>query len=321
MEQPRALVIGKNGQVGWELRRILGPIAQVVALDYPEIDFSREEALRQCVREVRPTVILNAAAYTAVDKAETEEPLCRQINATAPRILAEEAKRAKALLVHYSTDYVYDGIKAGAYVETDAANPASVYGRTKWAGDQAVMSAGCDYLIFRLCWVYGARGKNFLLTIQRLAREKETLRVVRDQVGAPTWSRMIAEATAFAVRRVWATQDRSAFNGVYHLSATGQTSWHGFAEAIVKRMPEAERKCRVIEPIGTNDFPTAARRPANSVMDTAKLQKTFGIRLPDWEESLGLVTETEEPGWTLRQIFVAAGQPRLQSRAMEPDKQ
>jgi dTDP-4-dehydrorhamnose reductase len=292
MEQPRALVIGKNGQVGWELRRILGPIAQVVALDYPEIDFGQEDGLRQCVREVRPTVIFNAAAYTAVDKAETDEALCRQVNATAPRILAEEAKRAAALLVHYSTDYVYDGTKAGAYVETDAANPTSAYGRTKLAGDEGVMSAGGDYLVFRLCWVYGARGKNFLLTIQRLAREKETLRVVRDQIGAPTWSRMIAEATVFAVRQVWAAKDRSAYNGAYHLCATGQTSWHGFAEAIVNRMPEAERKCRVIEPIGTNEYPTPARRPANSVMDTARLQKTFGIRLPDWEESLGLVMET-----------------------------
>lgn len=291
METPRALVIGKNGQVGWELRRVLGPVAQVVALDYPEIDFGREEALRTCVREVRPTVIFNAAAYTAVDKAETEEALCRQINATAPRILAEEAKRAGALIVHYSTDYVYDGTKVGAYVETDAANPTSAYGRAKLAGDQGVMSTGGDYLIFRLCWVYGGRGKNFLLTIQRLAHERETLRVVRDQIGAPTWSRMIAEATVFATRRVWEAKERSAFNGIYHLCAAGQTSWHGFAEAIVKRMPAAERKCQVIEPIETRDYPTPARRPSNSVMDTGRLRETFGIRLPDWEDSLGLVMD------------------------------
>ena len=291
METPRALVIGKNGQVGWELRRVLGPVAQVVALDYPEIDFGREEALRTCVREVRPAVIFNAAAYTAVDKAETEEALCRQINAIAPRVLAEEAKRAGALLVHYSTDYVYDGTKAGAYVETDAANPTSAYGRAKLAGDQGVMSAGGDYLIFRLCWVYGGRGKNFLLTIQRLAREKEVLRVVRDQIGAPTWSRMIAEASVFAARRVWEAKERSSFNGIYHLCAAGQTSWHGFAEAIVKRMPEAERKCRLIEPIATHEYPTPARRPANSVMDAGRLQEIFGIRLPDWEESLGLVMD------------------------------
>ena len=291
MEPPRALVIGKNGQVGWELCRVLGPVAQVVALDYPEIDFGREDALRECVREARPAVIFNAAAYTAVDKAETEEGLCRQINTTAPRVLAEEAKRAGALLVHFSTDYVYDGTKVGAYVETDAANPTSAYGRAKLAGDLGVISAGGDYLIFRLCWVYGGRGKNFLLTIQRLARERETLRVVHDQIGAPTWSRMVAEATVFAVRQVWATKERAAFNGIYHLCAAGRTSWHGFAEAIVKRMPEAERKCRTIEPIGTQEYPAPARRPANSLMDTGRLRETFGIRLPDWEESLGLVMD------------------------------
>jgi dTDP-4-dehydrorhamnose reductase len=293
MELPRLLVIGKNGQVGWELRRILSSAGQVLAVDYPEIDFAREDSLRQVARDFKPAAIFNAAAYTAVDQAEAEPAACAQANTRAPQILAEECRRLGALLVHFSTDYVYDGTKPGAYVETDAPHPLSVYGRTKLAGDQAVLAAGCDHLIFRLCWVYGARGKNFLLTIQRLAREKERLRIVSDQFGAPTWSRQIAQATAFAARQALAAPHRSSLNGVYHLCAAGRTNWHGFAEAIVRGLPENDRKCREIAAIPASEYPTPARRPANSSMDTGKLLKTFGLHLPAWDESLRLVLESE----------------------------
>ena len=209
----KILLIGKNGQVGWELRRTLAPLAEVVAVDYPEINLTDTPALRQFVTGTRPSVVVNAAAYTAVDKAETETELCRQINAVAPGVLAEAAKKIGALMVHYSTDYVFDGAKTSPYVETDAPNPLGAYGRSKLEGDQAVKTSGADHLIFRLCWVYGARGQNFMLTMLRLAREREKLRVVADQFGCPTWSRMIAETTALALKQVLAGADRSGFNG------------------------------------------------------------------------------------------------------------
>jgi dTDP-4-dehydrorhamnose reductase len=287
----KILLIGKNGQVGWELRRTLAPLAEVVAVDYPEINFTDAPALRQFVAATRPDVLVNAAAYTAVDKAETETELCRQVNAMAPGVLAEEAKKLGALMVHYSTDYIFDGTKTSPYIETDAPNPLGAYGRTKLEGDRAVKAAGADHLIFRLCWVYGARGQNFMLTMQRLAREREKLRVVGDQFGCPTWSRMVAEATALALKQVLNGEDRAAFNGEYHLAAAGQTSWHGFAARIIELMPEAERKCRVVEKITTAEYPTPAKRPAYSVLDCGKLQKTFGLRLPDWEASLRQVLD------------------------------
>ena len=287
----KILLIGKNGQVGWELRRTLAPLAEVVAVDYPEINLADTRALRQFVAGTRPTVVVNAAAYTAVDKAETETELCRQINAVAPGVLAEEAKKIGALMVHYSTDYVFDGAKTSPYVETDAPNPLGAYGRSKWEGDRAVQASGADHLIFRLCWVYGARGQNFMLTMQRLARERETLRVVGDQFGCPTWSRLIAETTALALKQVLAGANRSAYNSEYHLAASGQTNWHGFASRIIEWMPEAERKCRAMEKIATAEYPTPARRPANSVLDCGKLRKTFGLRLPDWEASLRQVLD------------------------------
>jgi dTDP-4-dehydrorhamnose reductase len=287
----KILLIGKNGQVGWELRRALAPLAEVVAVDYPEINLTDTPALRQFVAGMRPAVVVNAAAYTAVDKAETETELCRQINAVGPGVLAEEAKKLGALMVHYSTDYVFDGTKTSPYVETDAPNPLGAYGRSKLEGDRAVKASGADHLIFRLCWVYGARGQNFMLTMQRLAREREKLRVVADQFGCPTWSRMIAETTALALKQVLAGADRSGFNGEYHLAASGQTSWHGFASRIIELMPEAERKCRAVEKITTAEYPTPARRPAYSVLGCGKLQKTFGLRLPDWEASLRQVLD------------------------------
>ncbi len=287
----KILLIGQNGQVGWELRRTLAPLAEVVAVDYPEINFTDTPALRRFVAATNPSVVVNAAAYTAVDKAETETELCRQVNALAPGVLAEAAKKAGALMVHYSTDYIFDGAKTSPYAETDAPNPLGAYGRSKLEGDRAVKASGADHLIFRLCWVYGARGQNFMLTMQRLARERETLRVVDDQFGCPTWSRMIAEATALVLKQVLAGADRSAYNGEYHLAASGQTNWHEFASRIIEWMPEAERKCRVVEKITTAEYPTPAKRPAFSALDCGKLQKTFGLRLPNWEASLRQVLD------------------------------
>jgi dTDP-4-dehydrorhamnose reductase len=287
----KILLIGKNGQVGWELHRTLALLGSVLAVDYPEIDLVEATALRRLVLESKPQIIVNAAAYTAVDKAESEPETAMLINGSAPGVLAEAAKKIGALLVHYSTDYVYDGAKRGPYVETDPLNPLSAYGRTKLAGDQAVQAAGCNHLIFRLCWVYGARGQNFMLTIMRLARERETLRVVSDQVGSPTWSRMIAEATALALKQLLASPDSSRYSGIYHLTASGQTSWHGFAERIVELMPTTERKCRRVEAIATAEYPLPAKRPANSVLSCEKLWRTFGLCLPPWDESLKLVLD------------------------------
>ncbi len=287
----KILLLGKNGQVGWELRRTLSPLAEVVAVDYPEVDFSDVAALRRLVAEARPEVVVNAAAYTAVDKAETEKALCHQINATGPGVLAEEASKLGALIVHYSTDYIFDGAKPTPYVETDQPNPLGAYGESKLAGDDAVRASGADHLIFRLCWVYGARGQNFMLTMQRLAREREKLRVVRDQWGCPTWSRMIAETTALALKQVAPSKARSNYSGEYHLAASTHTSWHGFASRIIEMMPETERKCREVEGIPTAEYPTPAKRPAYSVLNCDKLQKTFGLRLPDWETSLRQVLD------------------------------
>lgn len=291
MALPKILLFGKVGQVGWELRRTLAPLGRVACVDYPEVDFTAPDSVRRHIAEAAPDIIINAAAYTAVDKAETETTLAMKINGDAPGIMAEEAKQRGALLVHYSTDYIFDGTKTTPYVETDAPNPLGAYGRTKLAGDEAIRRTGCDHLIFRLCWVYGARGGNFMLTMQRLAREREQLRVVGDQIGCPTWSRMIAETTAHALRRVRTPADAHALSGTYHLAASGQTSWHGFASAIIELMPPDSRKCREVQAITSAEYPTPTRRPAYSVLSCAKLENTFGLRLPDWHESLGQVVE------------------------------
>ena len=291
MALPTFLLIGTNGQVGWELRRTLAPLGRVVAVDYPEIDLTEPVALRRLVQEIRPAVVLNAAAYTAVDKAETEPHLALLINGLAPGILAEAAQQVGAPLVHYSSDYVFDGTKTTPYVETDAPNPLGTYGRTKLAGDQAVQQVGGRHLILRLCWVYGARGQNFLLTIQRLAREREQLRVVGDQFGCPTWARLIAEATAQAVQQTLAAPEPAALSGLYHLAAAGVASWHEFASRIVELLPETERKCRFVQAIPSSEYPTPVQRPAYSVLDCDKLQRTFGLGLPPWEESLRLLLD------------------------------
>jgi len=292
MNAPVILLVGRIGQVGWELRRTLAPLARVVSVDFPDIDLTDGASIVKRVRETRPRIIINAAAYTAVDKAETEFEKCNRINGIAPGILAEEARKSSALLVHYSTDYIFDGTKNTPYTEEDPPNPLGAYGCSKLAGDQAVLQTDARHLMFRLCWVYGARGQNFMLTMMRLAREREKLRVVRDQIGCPSWSRMIAETTTLALKQVLAAAEPDALNGVYNLAASGQTSWHGFAEAIVRAMPQEGRKCKEIEPITTPEYPLPAKRPAYSVLSCEKLERTFGLRLPNWDDSLNQVLES-----------------------------
>ena len=291
MSLPKILLFGRVGQVGWELRRTLAPLGELVVVDYPEVDFTRPESVCAQIRDTAPDIIVNAAAYTAVDKAETDTTLAMQINAEAPGVMAAEAKRLGALLVHYSTDYVFDGAKTTPYVETDPTGPLGAYGRTKLAGDQAIQQSGCSHFIFRLCWVYGSRGHNFMLTMQRLAREREKLRVVRDQIGCPTTARIIAETTALALARGADRATAEKLTGVYHLCSSGQTSWHGFASAIIDLMPAEEKKCREVEAIASSEYPTPTKRPAYSVMSCAKLEHTFGLRLPDWHDCLRLVVE------------------------------
>ncbi len=284
----KILITGANGQVGWELQRTLAPMGEVVALGHAGLDLANPDAIRQAIRQLAPDLIVNAAAYTAVDRAEQEPDLAHAVNALAPGVLAEEAKHLNAALVHYSTDYIFDGMKGSPYAEIDAPNPMSVYGVTKLAGERAVTAVACPHLILRTSWVYGARGKNFLLTIQRLAQERDELRVVDDQLGAPTWSRMIAESTAAILNQclhqgsvVDVMRDKG---GLYHLTAAGQTSWFGFASEIVKHAHKAPR----MTPITTAEYPLPAPRPAYSVMSNSKLTRVFGVALPEWKASLAL---------------------------------
>jgi dTDP-4-dehydrorhamnose reductase len=273
----RILLTGRNGQVGWEVQKALAPLGELTALGRAELDLSDAGRLREAVREANPDVIVNAAAYTAVDKAESEREAAFAVNATAPGILAEEAKRNGALLVHYSTDYVFDGAKPVPYVEEDEPNPINVYGASKLAGERAIAGSGCRYLILRTSWVYGPRGSNFLLTILRVARERPELPVVDDQIGAPTSSRAIARATAQVLR--------PGAHGTYHLSAAGQVSWCGFARAILARAGVAT----AVVPIRSADYPAAARRPRNSRLDCSRLRETFGVALAPWEAGLAEV--------------------------------
>ena len=271
----RILLTGRNGQVGWELERALAPLGEVIAADRAMLDLADAEAIRRTVRETEPDVVVNAAAYTAVDRAESEPETALRINGAAPGVLAEEARRHGALLVHYSTDYVFDGTKATPYVEEDSTHPLNVYGRSKLEGERAIQSSGCRHLVLRTSWVYSARGSNFLRAIIRRARSQPELRVVNDQIGAPTSAAAIARATARIL-------GRTGPEGVFHASASGRTSWHGFAEAIVKR---AGLPTRVVG-IRSQDYPSAARRPSNSLLDNAKLRSVFGILLEDWQEQL-----------------------------------
>ena len=254
---PRILVLGHDGQIGWELQRRLQDSATVQGLSYPEIDFARGAELREHIRLIKPDIIINAAGYTAVDLAESEPDLARTVNAEGPQILAEEAARLDALLIHYSTDFVFDGSREAAYTEEDEPHPLSVYGITKRDGDLAILSSDCRHLIFRVTWIYGLRGKNFLLTMQRLAETHDELRVVNDQIGSPTWCAAVAAATVKALDTVTGPQprlDAAQVSGLYNMVCSGRTSWHGFARAILP--PEIK-----VTPIPTADYPTPAQRP------------------------------------------------------------
>lgn len=288
---PRLLVTGSNGQVGFELRRSLAPLGEVIALDRGACDLTQPDTLRRLIREYRPDVIVNSAAYTAVDKAETDVESAFAVNGIAPGVLAEEVKALGSLLVHYSTDYVFDGTKDGAYVETDAVNPQSVYGKSKLAGEQAIAASGATALVMRTCWVAGAHGGNFAKTMLKLGRERDSLRVIADQFGAPTTAALIADVTAQIIARFWLSGDRVAFpGGLYHLAAAGETTWHRYATAVLRyakaRGVELKADPESIEAIPATAYPLPAPRPANSRMNTAKLTETFGVHLPDWQQGV-----------------------------------
>lgn len=288
---PTLLVTGCNGQVGFELRRSLAPLGHVVALDRHGCDLSQPDQIRRVLDEIRPDVVVNPAAYTAVDKAESESDAAYAINGVAPGVLAEQVQAMGGLLVHFSTDYVFDGNKDGRYAETDAVNPQSVYGKSKLAGEQAIAASGATALVLRTCWVAGAHGGNFAKTMLRLASERDSLRVIADQYGAPTTASLIADVTAQIVARHWLHGDRSAFPaGVYHLAAAGETSWHGYATTVLRY---AERKGIALKvrpddvaAIAAGEYPLPAPRPANSRLDTSKLRSTFDIHLPDWQQGV-----------------------------------
>ncbi len=286
----RILVTGCTGQVGWELVRSLIPLGEVIAADRSKADLARLDDLRKFVRRVAADVIVNAAAYTAVDRAEDEEELATRINGQAPGVIAEEAMRRKALFIHYSTDYVFDGTKGEPYTEKDVPNPVNAYGRSKLAGEKAIRAVGVDHLILRTSWVYAARGQNFLRTVLRLAAERKVLNIVADQVGAPTWARLIAETTAHMLRQSQSERSMGRFaSDTLHLTAGGETTWHGFAQAIVdavRRRDDSALKVRRIEPMNTDDYPTPARRPLNSRLATARLTQNFRLEMPSWSRAL-----------------------------------
>ena len=284
----RILLLGRSGQVGWELQRALAPLGELIALDFDSpaphrADFTQPDALARTLRTLAPQLIVNAAAHTAVDKAEAEPDLAHVINAEAPAVLAREAEALGAWLVHYSTDYVFDGSGSAPWVEGAPTGPLSVYGRTKLAGEEAIRASGCAHLILRTSWVYAARGGNFARTMLRLAAERDSLTVIADQVGAPTGAELLADVTAHAVR---AAQDSPALGGTYHVAAAGETSWHGYACHVIEFARAAGRPIRVapesIEAIPTSAYPTPARRPLNSRLDTRKFSRSFGLTLPDW---------------------------------------
>jgi dTDP-4-dehydrorhamnose reductase len=302
--KPTILLIGTNGQVGRELNSRLPRIAEVTPLDRQRLDLTQPEEIRRAIRALHPAFIVNAAAYTTVDKAESEESLARAINAEAPAVMAEEAKKIGASLIHFSTDYVFDGSKISPYVEDDPPNPQNVYGRTKLEGERAIQASGAAHLIFRTAWVYATEGRNFLLTILRLATQREELRIVRDQIGAPTLSSEIAAATTNILAQVRDNERRSFsladLSGIYHMTAGGETSWYDFATSILEEAAASSAAspwfaaatsslpliARRVIPIATKEYPTQARRPAYSVLSNARLNRTFSLQLPDWRKQL-----------------------------------
>lgn len=284
----KILLFGKNGQVGWELQRSLAPLGEIVALDLDSSehcgDLTDLQGIAETIRRVAPTVIVNAAAHTAVDKAESEVELARTINALAPGVMAREATIANSWLVHYSTDYVFDGGGDRPWLETDTVGPLNVYGSTKLEGERNIQQSGCKHLIFRTSWVYSTRGGNFAKTMLRLAQDRDQLEVINDQIGAPTGADLLADITAHAVR---SARQRAEVSGLYHLVAGGETSWHGYASFVIDFARSAGIVLRVgpdtVFPVPTSDFPTPAKRPHNSRMDTKKLQHTFELNLPQWQ--------------------------------------
>ena len=279
------LLIGKNGQVGWELQRTLLPLGNVIALDRAQMDLTQPDAIRRGIRDAAPDVIVNAAGYTTVDKAESEPELAMQVNAVAPGIIAEETKRASALLIHYSTDYVFDGTKSTPYVEEDEPNPVNAYGRSKLEGERAIAAAGCAHLILRTSWIYSGRGSNFVLTMLRLAREQKELTIVDDQIGSPTWARALANFTVELAQST-SLENRS---GVYHLSAIGYASRLDFSNAILRYAKETSTiklGWAELQPITTANFPLPAERPLNAATSKEKIKNLFGIEMPPWEMQL-----------------------------------
>lgn len=299
----RLLLTGASGQVGWELRRSLLPLGEVVAPSRAELDLEDPAALKRAVREVRPVAVFNAAAFTSVDAAEDDPRRAEAINVAAPAALADAVRRIDALLVHFSTDYVFDGRSKRPYLESDPTAPLGVYGRTKLEGERAVETSGCRYVTIRTSWVYASRGRNFLRSVLRLASEHDTLRIVADQIGTPTWARPLAAAAVQIAGKLLPPPGRTLEDapppyGTYHLACTGSTSWHGFATAILERAarrPDLASRLRAgptsVEAIATSDYPTAAMRPAYSVLDCRRARRVFGVALPTWESALDLCLE------------------------------
>lgn len=285
----RILLIGRTGQIGSELEADLRGFDQVIAVDRAEMDLANLRTVRDVIRTVKPTIIINAAAYTNVDQAESEQQLAMRINGEAPTVMAEEAKTIGAAIVHFSSDYVFDGSKQGAYKENDAAHPLNVYGATKLAGDEGVQAAGVPYLIIRTSWIYSRRGRNFFTTIQRLAKENDEIHIINDQRGAPTWSRIVSTAIADIVMQTAFAKDAFEWlerhTGIYHLAAQGSTTWYGFAEAIVQQLSLAKKP--VIRPIKSHEYHAIAERPMNSVLNCGRWIDTFG-KLPTWDDALKL---------------------------------
>lgn len=282
----RILIPGKTGQVGWELQRALAPLGTVIALDRSQMDLAKPDSIRNAIRNAKADIIVNAAGYTSVDKAESEPDLAMQVNGVAPGIMAEEAKRLGAILIHYSTDYVFDGGLDRPYVEDDAPNPVNTYGKTKLAGERAIAAVGGAHLILRTSWVYSARGTNFVLTILRLARERPELSIVDDQIGSPNWARVLAETTGGLVRR---TELVPAHGGVFHLSAAGHTSRYEFASAILsiaKELSGIRDGGATLKPITSAQYPLPARRPLRPVTSGDKIKRVFGVEMPHWEDQL-----------------------------------
>lgn len=291
----KILLTGKNGQVGFELQRTLAPLGEIIAVDVQECDLSNPEAIRALVQSVKPDLIVNPAAYTAVDRAEQDATLAIAINAVAPRILGEEAAKIGAWVIHYSTDYVFDGTKQGAYLETDVTNPQSVYGSSKRDGELALLASCPKSLIFRTSWVVGMHGANFAKTMLRLAAERDSLSIVSDQFGAPTSAALLADVTAQIVGRVRREGLEGFPFGLYHLVASGETTWYEFARFVVSQATLAGRTLKLtesnIKPIATADYPLPAKRPANSRLDTSLFRDTFNLELPDWQSGVGHVLQ------------------------------